>query len=390
MIRSTDELKQLFLLDPNVTYLNFGSFGATPVPVFQKYQAFQRALETSPVQFITVRTPALLKVSREALAGFVHCHADDLVLVSNPSYAVNTIAKSLHLQPGDEILTTNLEYGACDRAWHLVCGQSQSRYIQQPVTLPLTDEDTFVDELFAGVTSRTKIIFISHITSTTALILPVKKVIEKAKTLGIPVFIDGAHAPGHIDLNLEDLNVDYYTGACHKWMMTPKGSSFMYVKKSLQCDIFPLIVSWGYEAAKPSHSRFLDWHEMSGTLDYSARLCIPEAIAFREKYHWNEVASDSRKLAYDNASTFAGILNSQLLAPIDERFIGQMISVPIRTDNPDLLYQTLVHGYKIEIPVMPHNDVVYLRYSINGFNSQHDLDRLYEAIKEIKKTGLLY
>ncbi len=389
MTPSAEELKQLFLLDPKITYLNFGSFGATPIPIFEKYQAYQRALETSPVQFITVKTPALLKASREALARFVHCHADDLVLVSNPSYAVNTIAKSMHLQPGDEVLTTNLEYGACDRAWKLVCKQSKSQYIQQPITLPLTTEDTFVEELFAGVTSRTKIIFISHITSSTGLILPVKKVIEKAKTLGIPVFIDGAHTPGHIDLNLEALDVDYYTGACHKWMMTPKGSSFMYVKKRYQEHILPLIISWGYEAVKPSHSKFLDWHEMSGTLDYAARLCIPEAIAFRDKYRWDEVASNSRKLAYDNASTFANILDSQLLAPIDERFIGQMISVPIRTDNPELLYQTFVHEYKIEIPVMPHNGVVYLRFSINGFNEQRDLDRLYEAIEQIKKTGLL-
>lgn len=383
-------IRDLFLLNPKVTFLNFGSFGATPKPIFDQYTNFQLALERDPVQFLTKHVPLYLKNSREALSRFINCNLDDIVMVTNPTYAVNTIGKSLNLIPGDEILTTKLEYGACDRTWDYICERAKARYIQQPIKLPLTTEEEFVDELFSGVTLRTKLIFISHITSATALILPVEKVIQKAKTLGIPVFIDGAHAPGHINLDLSQLDPDYYTGACHKWLMTPKGSSFMYVKRIHQPNIYPLVVSWGYKADKPSHSQFLDWHEMSGTRDYAALMCIPEAIRFHQEHNWSEVAGQCRKVVHNNAITFTELLNSELLCPLDEKFISQMLSVPIRTDNPDLLYHTLVHEYKIEIPVMQHNGIYHMRYSINGFNTQADMDKLFDAISQIKKTGLLY
>ncbi|MCZ2101925.1 MAG: aminotransferase class V-fold PLP-dependent enzyme [Chitinophagales bacterium] len=388
-MNTTEDLKKLFLLNPDITYLNFGSFGATPTPIFDQYQAYQRALERDPVQFITVATSTLLKKSREALAEFIHCEAEDVVMVINPSYAVNTIAKSLNLQPGDEILTTNLEYGACDRVWDLICEQTGAKYVQQDIALPLTTEEIFIDALFSGVTNRTKLIFLSHITSATALIFPVEKVIKAAKLLGIPIFIDGAHVPGHIPLDIHSLDPDYYTGACHKWMMTPKGSSFMYVKKEHQPKIYPLAVSWGYKAAKPSASTYIDWHEMSGTMDYAARLCIPQALQFRKDYAWDQIAKQCRSLVIKNAPTFEKILGTQLLAPLDERFIGQMISVQIQSQHPELLYHTLVHEHKIEIPIMQHQDAFYMRYSIQGFNDQQDLDKLFEVIEIIKKTGLI-
>lgn len=384
-----NHLKSHFLLNPEITFLNFGSFGATPKSVFERYQTYQADLERDPVQFITVKTPQLLRQSREALAGFLHCDADDLVMVTNPSYAVNTIAKSLNLEPGDEILTTNVEYGACDRAWDYVCASRGAYYVQQPITLPLTSDEKFMEELFEGVSNQTKLIFISHITSATALILPVEKVIKKANSYGIPVFIDGAHVPGHIHLDLQQLDPDFYTGACHKWLMTPKGSSFMYVNKAWQEQIFPLAVSWGYKAVKPSHSQFIDWHEMNGTNDYAARLCIPEALKFRKDYNWDDVAQQCRTIVQSNADIFAGLLHSHTLAPVTDQYIGQMLSVPIQTNDPDKLYRSFVDEYKIEIPVMHQNGINYLRYSINGFNSQADLDRLFEVIEQIIKKGLI-
>lgn len=386
---SAENLKQQFLLDPKITYLNFGAFGATPKIIFEKYQSYQRELEWEPVQFITQKVTPYLAKSRQALSHFINCDADDIVMVINPSYAVNTIARSLSLKEGDEILATNIEYGACDRAWNLICGQKGAKYIRQKVKLPLIDDNQFVEDLFSGVTPRTKLIFISHITSTTALILPVETVIKRAKSLGIPVFIDGAHVPGHIPLDIKSLDPDYYTGACHKWMMTPKGSSFMYVRRSLQESIYPLIVSWGFEAVKPSHSKYLDWHEMNGSRDYAAMLCIPEAIEFRKNNNWDEVALQSRALAHKNATHYADILNSQLLATLSDKYLSQMVSVPIKTINPDLLYQTLFNEFKIEIPVMQQDETVYLRYSINGFNTQEDLNILFDAIEQLKRRGLI-
>jgi len=382
-------LKSFFLLNEDITFLNFGSFGACPKPVFDRYQAYQLEMERDPVQFMTVRLSQYLKKSREALSSYISCDADDVVMVPNPSYAVNTIAKSIKWQAGDEILTTDLEYGACDRAWKLIGSQVGAKYIRQQIQLPIIDAKTFVDNLFAGVTDRTKMIFISHITSTTALILPVAEVAARAKELGIPVFVDGAHVPGHIPLDLGALDVDYYTGACHKWMMTPKGSSFMFVKKSLQPDIKPLVVSWGYEALFPSHSTFLDWHSLNGTRDYTASLCIADAIEFMEAHDWTTVAKRSRDLVKSYAHTFSDLLDSPLLAPLHDDFIGQMLSVEIKTPDPEKLYRTFVDEYKIEIPVMRHDDRVYLRYSINGFNTAEDLEILMAAIIDIKKKGAL-
>lgn len=383
------DIRDLFLLRKDITFLNFGSFGACPKPIFEDYQKWQYELEQEPVQFITVNGLRYLEKSRETLATFLNCGAKDLVYVTNPSYAVNTIAKSLNLQQGDEVLTTNLEYGACDKAWNYYCKKTGAKYVQQSISLPLTTKERFVEEFFKGFTSKTKLVFISHITSSTALIFPVKEIVAEAKRRGVLVFVDGAHAPAHVDLDLTALNTDIYTGACHKWMMTPKGSSFLYVKKELQERFDPLVVSWGYEAFFPSDSKFLDWHQMNGTRDYSAFLTIPKAIEFMNQYNWKEVSERCKKLVRDNALRFCELAGSQPLCPISDEFLGQLFSIPINTKEPEKLQRHLFEHYKIEIPVMRHGDKVYLRYSINAFNSQHDLDVLYNAISELIKQNNL-
>ncbi|MBL7896289.1 MAG: aminotransferase class V-fold PLP-dependent enzyme [Bacteroidia bacterium] len=377
------DIRDLFLLRKDITFLNFGSFGACPKPIFEDYQKWQYELEQEPVQFITVNGLRYLEKSREALASFLNCGAKDLAYVTNPSYAVNTIAKSLNLQQGDEVLTTNLEYGACDKAWNYYCKKTGAKYVQQSISLPLTTKEKFVEEFFKGFTTKTKLVFISHITSSTALIFPVKEIVAEAKRRGVLVFVDGAHAPAHVDLDLTALNADIYTGACHKWMMTPKGSSFLYVKKELQERFDPLVVSWGYEAFFPSDSKFLDWHQMNGTRDYSAFLTIPKAIEFMNQYNWKEVSARCKKLVRDNALRFCELAGSQPLCPISDEFLGQLFSIPINTKEPEKLQRHLFEHDKIEIPVMRHGDKVYLRYSINAFNSQHDLDVLYNAISEL-------
>jgi isopenicillin-N epimerase len=383
-------LKQYFLLREDVTFLNFGSFGACPKPVFERYQQFQLELEQEPVQFITVNGLQYLETAREALADYVHCHKDDLVYVTNPSYAVNTIIKSLDLKPGDEILTTSLEYGACDKAWEYYSKKTGAAYIKQPVSLPIKSKEEFVAEFIKGITNKTKLVFISHITSSTGLRLPIEEICAAAKAKGIMTFVDGAHAPGQVSLNLQDSPFDMYTGACHKWMMTPKGSSFLFVKKEWQHMIDPLIVSWGYKAMFPSHSSFLDYHQMNGTRDYSAFLTIPAAIEFMAAHKWPQVAAECRNLVHQNAPAFCELLGSGPLAPIHDDFIVQLFSAEIKTTEPEKLHWHFFDKYKIEIPVMRHGDKVYLRYSINAFNSQKDLDTLFEAIKEIKnKTGLI-
>lgn len=380
---NTSNLKSQFLINQNITFLNFGSFGACPKPIFEDYQKWQLELETEPVQFITVNGYKYLKESREALGAYINCHADDLVFTMNPSYAINIIAKCIDLKAGDEILTTDLEYGAMDKTWNYYCKQKGAKYVRQHIELPLTTKEAFIDHFFKGLTKNTKVIFISQITSSTALILPVKEICEIAKEKGLLTIVDGAHVPAHIPLNLADLKADIYTGACHKWMMAPKGCSFLYVNKEQQQWVDPLIISWGFESAMPSHSQFLDYHQLQGTRDFSAFLTIPKAIEFLNTHDWNKRAAECRKLVRDNALRFCELLGTKPLCPLTDEFLGQMFSIPIRTTEPETLQRDLFEAYKIEIPVMRHGNDVYLRYSIQVFNTQKDLDTLYEAVKEI-------
>jgi isopenicillin-N epimerase len=377
-----------FLIDPSITFLNAGSFGACPKPIFNDYQAWQLLLETEPVQFVKFKGSLYLAESRKALGAYLHCDADDLVYVTNPSYAVNMIAKSFHLQAGDEVLTTNLEYGACDKTWQYYCAKAGAKYIQQPITLPLTTKEKFVEEFFAGCTSRTKLIFISHITSTTALIFPVTEICKIAKQKGILIMIDGAHAPGHVPLNLQNLQADIYTGACHKWMMTPKGSSFLYVHKSLQYFIDPLVVSWGFQSAMPSSSAFIDYHQMQGTRDFSAFLTIPKAIEYMQQHDWWNVVQNNIALTHQNAQRFFDLLHTKPLAPINTQWMGLMISIPIQTKNAWEFEQHLFEKYKITVPIMVHGSDVYLRYSIGAFNTQAHLDYLYNALQDVIAEGI--
>lgn len=382
-------LKSLFLIDPKITYLNFGSFGACPRPIFEDYQNWQLLLEREPVQFIAANGAGNLKTSREALAAYIGCEADDLVYVMNPSYAINIVAKSMKLEAGDEILSTNIEYGALDRTWNYYCTKAGAKYVRQEIPLPLHSKEEFINSFWKGFSSRTKAIFISHICSSTALRLPVEEICAEAKRRDLLTIVDGAHVPGHIPLDLSKLDADVYTGACHKWMMAPKGCSFLFVRKELQ-DLFdPLIVSWGYNSAMPSHSRFLDYHQMQGTRDSSAFLSVPKTIEFMKENDWTSVAKNCRELAHSNYERFCELLDTTPLCPVNDEFLGQMCSMRIKAPQPEMLQRQLFERYAIEIPVIRQDEKVFIRYSINGFNSGEDLDKLYAALKEIKAEGEL-
>ncbi|HXB40702.1 MAG TPA: aminotransferase class V-fold PLP-dependent enzyme [Bacteroidia bacterium] len=385
-MQNNPSLKSQFLIRPDVTYLGFGSFGACPKPIFENYQKWQLELETEPVQFITVNGLLYLKKSREALADYIHCSPDDLVYTTNPSYAINIIAKSFKLNPGDEILSTDLEYGALERTWNYYCKKVGAKFVRQHVSLPIVSKEKFIEAFFKDLSNKTKAIFISQITSTTSLIFPVKEICEIARTKGLFTIVDGAHSPGHIPINLSELKADVYTGACHKWMMTPKGCSFLYVKKEFQNLFDPLLISWGYESAFPSDSKFLDYHQMQGTRDFSAFLTVPKALEFMKENNWEKISDDCKILARNNYPRFCELLGTKPLCPITEEFLGQMCSMEINTEEPEKLQRCLFEKYKIEIPVMRHLNKMYIRYSVQAFNSQDDLDILYKALKEIIST----
>jgi len=236
-------LRDEFLLEDSLIFLNHGSFGACPKPVFEVYQYWQRQLEYQPVRFLGRQATDLLAEARSELANYLNAPQDDLVYTPNPTTAINMIVRSLGLKPGDEILTSDHEYGAMDRTWRFICKKTGAKYVQRPISLPVSTQAELVEYFLAGITPQTKVIFLSHITSPTALIFPVEEICKRAREKNIITIIDGAHAPGQISLDLEAINPDIYTGACHKWLCAPKGSAFLYAHPDIQPRLKPLVVS---------------------------------------------------------------------------------------------------------------------------------------------------
>ena len=253
-----ESIKDLFLLDPKIHFLNHGSFGACPRPVFEVYQDWQLELERQPVEFLGRRANDLQREARLALASSLNAQANEVVYFPNPTTAINMVAHNLGklikgyygepIQPGDHILTTNHEYGALVRTWKYTCLRLGLHYNQIDIPLPITSQEDFIERIWSQVNEHTKLIFISHITSPTALIFPVEQICCRARQAGILCIVDGAHAPGQIPLDLNQIGADIYTGACHKWLCAPKGSAFLYVRDALQAFFDPLVISWGYQA----------------------------------------------------------------------------------------------------------------------------------------------
>ncbi len=382
-------MKSQFLLDNTITYLNHGSFGACPKVIFDDYQKWQLELEREPVQFIINNSHAYLKASKEALGKYLNCRPEDFYYATNPTTAINTVMRSLHLKADDEILATNQEYGAMDKTWHFYSKKVGVKYVTQNISLPIISKEQILHEFWKGYNSKTKVVFLNQISSPTGLIFPVQEICDKARSLGLITIIDGAHVPGHIPLDIQKLDPDFYTGALHKWMLAPKGTSFLYVKKELQSTFDPLVVSWGYESDAPSESPFLDYNEQQGTRDISAFLTLPTAIQFLSDNDWETKSNHCKSLVLNNYKRFCDLLKTKPICPVTSEFLGQMCSIPIVTENPLALKELLFKKYRIEVPIMNNGSDYYLRISVQVYNSQEDLDLLYEAIEDIIATTTL-
>lgn len=380
--------KEKFHLNPEINYLNHGSFGACPKAVFADYQNWQLKLETDPLQFITKTGQQALNNSRKAMADYINCDELDIVFIPNPTTALNTIIRSLDLKEGDEILTTNQEYGALDKTWEYYCKNTGAKYIHADISLPLVSKEIFLEEFWKGLTPKTKIVYLSHITSSTALIFPAQEICDRARELGLMCIIDGAHVPGHIQLDIKKLDPDVYTGANHKWLCAPKGNTFLYVKKEWQNKIDPLIVSWGYNARYPSGSLFQDYHQYNGTKDYTAYLTVPACLKFFEENNWEAEKTKCRALLQHYYPIVAKELNSTPIAPLSDEFLGQICSIPIQTTEPVKLKNYLFDQHKIEIPVTRKDDNFFLRISFQAYNGAEEIEDLINALRTtIKETN---
>ncbi len=379
---SSLQLKDEFLLDPEVIFLNHGSFGATPRPVFESYQNWQRRLEAQPVKFLGRDAASLLAKSRASLARYLGTQADQLVYVTNATTGLNIVARSLALKPGDEVLTSDHEYGALDRTWKFLSKQLGFKYINQTIPLPLTSPAKFVEDFWAGVTPQTRVIFLSHITSPTAVIFPVEEICQRARQMGILTIIDGAHAPGQIPLALDQLGADFYSGNLHKWLCAPKGSAFLYARPEVQHLIQPLIVSWGWESENPGISQFVDYLEWAGTRDISAFLAVPDAISFQLSHSWDTIRAECHLLAANTQNEIAHLTQLPPLHSPDPYWFMQMASSPLPTHlDPLWLKEALYDRFHIEVPVMKWKDQVLIRYSFQAYNSLADSEALIQALE---------
>lgn len=372
-----------FLLRPEITFLNHGSFGACPRPVFESYQEWQRRLEAQPVEFLGRHISTLLAEARTRLAAYLGTAAGNLVYVPNATYGVNIVARSLDLQPGDEVLASDHEYGAADRAWRFVCNKRGVRYINQPIGLPLESAEQFVEQLWAGVTPRTKVIFLSHITSPTALIFPLEAVCRRARAEGIMTVIDGAHAPGQIDLALDALGADFYTGNCHKWLCAQRASGFLHFRPEVQHLLQPLVVSWGWEPNEVRDDAFQWMFEWMGTYNPAAYLTVPAAIDWQAKRDWPAVRQACHDLLLDASHRIAAFSGLRQMSPDTIDWWVQMRTIPLPPCNLTLLKERLWNEYQIEVPMVGWNGGHYIRVSIQCYNSPNDVDRLVEALKRL-------
>lgn len=377
-------LKHEFLLDPNVVFLNHGSFGATPRPVFERYQILQRELESEPVEFLGRNASSLLSIARSSLAVYLGTERDNLVYVTNVTEALNIVAHSLKLGEGDEVLTSNMEYGAVDRTWRFLAQKQGFKYINQPVTVPVQNQDQVINDIWQGVTEQTRILYLSHISSSTAMIFPVKEICRKAKELGIITIIDGAHAPGQINLNLDDIGADFYGGNCHKWLCAPKGAGFLYAAPGFQQLVQPLIVSWGWQSETPGPSQFIDYLEWTGTRDISAFLAVPDAIRYQQERNWPKVREECHLMAGQAIRQISTLTGLGPLYPAESHWYAQMATARL-PDNISCiqLQKALWNQYRIEIPIIDWNGIKLIRFSFQAYNSFKDLDLLLVALNEL-------
>tara|TARA_Y100000768_G_scaffold332304_1_gene271876 strand:- start:780 stop:1895 length:1116 start_codon:yes stop_codon:yes gene_type:complete len=369
-------------LNPDITFLNHGSYGACPIPVFKEYQKWQKKLENQPVQFMTKLLWKNLKKSRVALGEFIKCSEKDILLFSNPTMAVNNIIDNLNLSSNDEVLMTQHEYGALVRAWTHSSKKNNFKIIQQKINIPLESKEDFIKQFLSGVSINTKVIFISHITSQTALIFPIKEICSFAKKKGIITIVDGAHVPGHIDLNLREIECDYYTGACHKWLCAPKGTSFLYVREELQKDIIPQIISWGEEGEDPGPTQFLMDFQWQGTRDMSAFLSIPVAIKFVKENKWRKNHLANKKMILDTSKMLRDLLKTESTF-IGEDWTGQMVSHRLPNNSPETLKRDLWNGFSIEVPIFEWQEHKFIRVSLHYYNDISDVEKLLFALEKL-------
>ncbi|MCI4397502.1 MAG: aminotransferase class V-fold PLP-dependent enzyme [Acidobacteria bacterium] len=386
-------------LDPKCLFLNHGSFGACPAPVLAAQQQLRQYMESQPVRFLARELEGLWDAARIELARFVGCDAEGLVFVPNATTGINTVLGSLKLKRGDELLVTDHEYNACRNALVAVAGKWEAKVVTAELPFPANSADDILDAILANVSQRTKLLLVDHVTSQTAMVMPVARLVWEMRKRGVETLVDGAHAPGMLPLDLQALGAAYYTGNCHKWLCAPKGSAFLFVRRDFRETVRPLVVSHGANSPRKDRSRFLLEFGWTGTYDPTPFLCVPEAIRFMAGLKpggWPEVMRANRELALKARRVLCGALAAR--PPCPEALIGSMAAVPLPDSDGsgpapplfiDQLQDELMARHGIEVPVInwPSHPKRILRVSAQLYNTEEQYAALAAALGEMLAIG---
>jgi isopenicillin-N epimerase len=338
-------------LDPGVTFLNHGSFGATPVPVLAAQQAWRQRLEAEPVRFMVETAEPELERARTALGAFLGADPDDLAFTPNATTGCNTVLRSLRFRPGDELLTTEHEYNAVKNAMQFVADRDGARVVFAAVPFPLRSAADVIGPILAAVTPRTRLAVLDHVTSATGLVFPIRDLVAELHRHGVETLVDGAHAPGMVDVELDELGAGYYAGNLHKWVCAPKGTAFLWVRRDLQGAIRPLSISHGANSERADRTRFRLEFDWQGTVDPSAWLSVPAALEFGDSLiagGWPALRARNHALALQGRDLLCKATGQG--APAPDGMIGSMASVPLAWESspPPVqgvdLYGDEVHG----------------------------------------------
>jgi isopenicillin-N epimerase len=390
----TNPLRRHWTLDPEITFLNHGSFGACPRVVLEKQSEWRARLEAEPVRFFVRELFKEIENVREILGRFIGADPEELVRVPNATSGVNTVLRSLDFSPGDELLVTDHEYNACRNILDFVAQKSGARVVVAKAPFPCKSADEINDAILGAVTQKTKFALIDHITSQTGVIFPVEKIVPELRRRNIETMIDGAHAPGMLHLDLTALGEVYYTGNCHKWMCTPKGAAFLRVPKSRQHLIRPLTISHGANATlRGGTTRFRAEFEWTGTDDPTAFLCIPDAMKFMGEIagSWEALRAANHDLVVRARKILCAAAGTE--APCPESMLGSMAAFRIKDCKPgedpehfdidpviDALFK---RGFELPVNVWPKAPTRYLRVSAQIYNSIDEYERLAVALREV-------
>jgi isopenicillin-N epimerase len=377
-----DQARSEWTFAPGVTYLNHGSFGPAPRMVLEARNRWFAELEANPMGFFTRRLDGLLADVRDALGRYLNAPAEGLILVDNATWAMNVVAASVQLEPGDEVLLTDHEYGAVKRIWELRCAQSQAQMIIQPLPVPLVSHDEIVERIFEAVTPRTKLLVFSHITSPTAVILPAEAICARARERGVSVCIDGPHAPLQIPVNIGQLDCDYYAASCHKWMCAPFGSGFLHVHKRVIDKIRPVVVSWGTRFPPRTAPSVHDEFTWVGTRDPSAWLAVPAAIEFFGSVGARAFRKYTHEFAQYARHKLEAVIGLPALVPDNAAWYGSMIAMPLPVCHGESLQQILHEQYGLETLVTTWNERHFMRPSCHLYTMREHIDALAAAMAE--------